>query len=212
MGTCMKNNATPREVGPLKVIIRHAAHFQWLATHPGHFLCSPNMASQAKYKMSFWLFLGCHPARAPHVHTFQIPSWLDAESFPGPVLPGHSGQGGSSMGSLCKRPGSYQRPLVTGCLISLCHSTLRPREASLLFQLCLYWITQLIASDEAVIFLMFGQAVNIVILAHFNKYRQVWVLVIFLQTRWWLFFPFSFLSEPFYWASKQSVETDVWML
>lgn len=138
MGTCMKNNATPREVGPLKVIIRHAAHFQWLATHPGHFLCSPNMASQAKYKMSFWLFLGCHPARAPHVHTFQIPSWLDAESFPGPVLPGHSGQGGSSMGSLCKRPGSYQPPLVTGCLISLCHSTLRPREASLLFQLCLY--------------------------------------------------------------------------
>lgn len=37
---------------------------------------------------------------------------------------------------------------------------------------------------------MFGQAVNIVILAHFNKYGQVWVLVIFLQAG--LFFFVSF--------------------
>lgn len=58
---------------------------------------------------------------------------------------------------------------------------------------------------------MFGQAVNIVILAQFNKYRQVWALVIFLQAGFFplsLFF-FSFLSYPFFWASKPSVETDV---
>lgn len=57
---------------------------------------------------------------------------------------------------------------------------------------------------------MFGQAVNTVILAHFNKYRQVWALVIFLQAG---FFPFvsffSFLSYPFFWASKPSMEIDV---
>lgn len=42
---------------------------------------------------------------------------------------------------------------------------------------------------------MFGQAANIVIPAHFNKYRQAWALVILLQTRWWFLFFLFFLSN-----------------
>lgn len=41
---------------------------------------------------------------------------------------------------------------------------------------------------------MFGQAVNIVILAHFNKYRQVWALVIFLEAVLLFFSVYFFFS------------------
>lgn len=121
-------------------IIRHAVHLQWLATHTGHSSCSPKMASQAKYKVFVILALfGVPCAHLPN-------SWLRGAGR----LPGDSEQGGSSMGSLCTGSGSCH--ISQSWVGDLCLSTLRPREASLFFQLCLYWITQLIASDEAVIF------------------------------------------------------------
>lgn len=55
-------------------------------------------------------------------------------------------------------------------------------------------------------FLMFGQAVNIVILAHFNKYRQVWALVIVLLAGFFLCLFLSFLSYPFSPQRKQMCE------
>lgn len=64
---------------------------------------------------------------------------------------------------------------------SLCHSTLRPREASLFFPALPLLNNSANSVRWSSDFLMFGQAVNIVILAHFNKYRQVWTLIIFLQ-------------------------------
>lgn len=101
MGT-YENNPTLREVGHLKVNIRNG----WLLT-----LGLPCAAQKWHHKQnikchfgSFWVPFKKSPSCA-HLPS----SWLiDAGSFPGPVLPGHSQQRGCSMGSMGKGSGSYQ--------------------------------------------------------------------------------------------------------
>lgn len=112
----------------------------------------------------------------------------DAGSFPG-----HSQQGGSSRDSLCKGSGFLPASLSHLWEISL---PLHPEaQGSIAVFPALPSLNNSANSIRwSSDFLMFGQAVNIVILAHFNKYRQVWALVTFLQTRWWFFPSFSFLT------------------
>lgn len=180
----------PGEVGHLEAVIRHAAHSQvagsshWMAhMQPEHSLTS---------KMVFLPLSEASSSKGPLVtHCPDEPLLRDRQLF----RPSGTGSPKAACSSLLKGPGSLAS-LSQGCEISL---PLHPQAQGGItnFSALLLLNNSANSIRRSRDFLMFGQAVNIVILAHVNKCRQVWVLVIFLEAGFFFFFSLSFfLSYP----------------